>query len=74
MNRDDFFSAAAGTHGDKIVHELLPARSKRLLDEIREVSRSATPGFHSRRMTAESTFGRGVNAPGGTVKPRIGVA
>ena len=35
---------------------------------------SGTPGFHSRRTTAESTLGRGRNAPGGTVNPQIGVA
>lgn len=50
-----------------------PASAKsieaRLLDEQ---ARSA--GRQSRRITAESTFGGGVNAPGGTVKPQDGDA
>ena len=44
------------------------------MDEIGEVLRVGNAGLPVQTNDRGVDFGRGVNAPGGTVKPQIGVA
>src|SRR5436309_1580496 len=58
----------------RLLSSFLRREEKAFWTKFVKWGKSGTSGFQSSRITAESTFGRGVNAPGGTVKPHVGAA